>query len=245
MWIEVSLKDKSNQDQVAANTYCSIRDIHTSPSEDCKNPQAITTIGCVRQQSNLSFCLFLCFSFSSPFRHLYIGHTPPQVGDQQGGGEANKREQRFILSHQGHLSSDRMREGRPRQRKRTPTVQKAQYTPARLSDQTITGYHKRLANNKLVVLNRTFVHGWSHRHSCAKAISWNNTKKHFEDHVIVWMDKVLHHDFGFPSRKMSILHKPTPKGFHQDISLVIGTFYSLFIEVMKWQQSLHYVKPNT
>lgn len=49
-----------------------------------------------------------------------------------------------------------MREGRQRQRKRTTTVQKAQYTPARLSDQIITGYHKRLA--ELVVLNRTFVH---------------------------------------------------------------------------------------
>lgn len=74
-------------------------------------------------------------------------------------------------------------------------------------------------------------------------------KKHLEHHVIVRMDKVLHYDFGFPSGKMSILQNPTPKGFYPDISLVIGTFYSLFypdislvistfyslfIEFMKW-----------
>lgn len=155
MRTEVSLKDKSNQDQVAANTYCSIRDIHTSPSEDCKNPQAITTVVCVRQQSDLSFCLFLCFSFSSPFRHLYIGHIPLQEGDQQGGGEANKREQRFILSHQGHLGSARMREGRPRQRKNVHWLCRRHSTLQR-GYLAITECHKRLA--ELVVLNRTFVH---------------------------------------------------------------------------------------
>lgn len=48
--------------------------------------------------------------FSSRLLALYIGRAPPQVQCQEDIGEANKREQRFILSQQGHWSSDRARE---------------------------------------------------------------------------------------------------------------------------------------
>lgn len=46
-----SLFNKSNLVTVASNTYFSIRDIHTSPSDDCKNPDAISIVVSLREQS--------------------------------------------------------------------------------------------------------------------------------------------------------------------------------------------------
>ena len=45
------LFNKSNLVTVASNTYFSIRDIHTSPSDDCKNPDAISIVVSLREQS--------------------------------------------------------------------------------------------------------------------------------------------------------------------------------------------------
>lgn len=40
----------SNWVTVSSNTYLIIRDTNTAPSEDCKNPDAITTVECVNEQ---------------------------------------------------------------------------------------------------------------------------------------------------------------------------------------------------
>lgn len=54
--------------------------------------------------------MFLCYAVDCQPAHLYLGHIPAQVDCHRLRRGANKRDQRFILSHQGHLSFDGARE---------------------------------------------------------------------------------------------------------------------------------------
>lgn len=119
---KTSFCGKSTQVTVASNTYCSMRAIHTSPNDDCKKPDAITTGGCVREQSKMFLSLFFCYPVNSWLPYLFISHTPPQVECREVGGEANKREQRFILSHRSHLSLDEAREWTETEREHWPRM---------------------------------------------------------------------------------------------------------------------------
>lgn len=103
------------------NTYCRIRDIHTSPKEDCKKPEAITT------EDTQTYC---CHAVSSQPLSLYVVE---QVKRWAVRGQTNKKEQSFILSHLSHLGLYKAREW-------TET----QLTPAELSVQTKPGGQKRL-----------------------------------------------------------------------------------------------------
>lgn len=146
---------KPNRGEAAGNTYYSIRAIHTSPSEDCKNTRAISPAGRVRQQLPVSPFLHSTRGFC----HLYIAPPPPcpiQVDDQQFRGEARENKDlsyriRVIWAHIEWGRGDQEDRGDTRQLQRRHSS-----AAARLSGQTLTGCYKRLA--QWLVLNCTFVH---------------------------------------------------------------------------------------
>lgn len=136
-------------------TYCSILAIHTSPSDDCNNPQAISPVGCVTQ---LPVCVTSVNGWVLP--PLYSPSHAIQVDDQQFRGEArgNKHLSYHIRVIWAHVEWGRG------QRKHRATAEEAQHAPARLSGQSITGRNKRLAQS--LVLNCTFVY----RLTCLRAL---------------------------------------------------------------------------
>lgn len=79
---------KPHRGEVAGSTYCSIRAIHTSPSDDCKSPQAISPVGHVWRQPPVSLVLHTTRGFGN----FYTGSPaiPLQVDDQQFRGEAGE-----------------------------------------------------------------------------------------------------------------------------------------------------------
>lgn len=88
----------------ASVTYCIIRDIHTSPSDDCKNPEAI--VDDTNGQFEMWIWVFLSTLMLLPHLEI-VCSCPGGVSNEQ--KPERERETRFIWSRWGHLKTYEVR----------------------------------------------------------------------------------------------------------------------------------------